>query len=99
MHLTFKLCFVDVVLFFLCPVDVCIVVVSYVALLMLFVFSLNSCVGGFSLIRLGHSCCLKKATCVWHLADVVVIWAGLGPCMVLCWVALWVWAWVGPDVV
>ena len=27
---------------------------------MLFVFSLNSCVGGFSLVGLGQSCCLNS---------------------------------------
>ena len=34
-----------------------------------------------------------------HLANVVVIWAGLRSCTVLCWFALWVGAWVGPGVV
>ena len=58
MHVTFKFCFVDAVLFFvLCHADVGTAVVSYVALLLLFVFSLNGCVGGFSLIGLGQSCC------------------------------------------
>ena len=46
-----------------------------------------------------QSCGFKKKTCGLHLANVVVIWAGFGPCMVLCWFALWVGAWVGSDVV
>ena len=45
-----------------------------------------------------QSCSLEKA-CGLRFANVVVIWAGLGPCMVLCWFALWVGAWVGSDVV
>ena len=32
-------------------------------------------------------------------ASVVVIWAGLGSCVVLCWFTLWVGAWNGPGVV
>ena len=101
MHLTFKFYFVDVLLFFvLGHADVGTVVVSYFALCSCYLcFSLNSCVGWFSLIWLGQSCCFKQATCGWHLANVVVIWVGLGTCMVLCWVALWVWVWAGPDLV
>ena len=73
-HLTFNFYFVDV--FFVCHADVGTVVVSYVALLLLFVFPLNSCVGGFSLIGLEQSCCLntQHVGCILQM----LLWFGLG---------------------